>query len=127
MKKIILKKNGLEIGHAIVADDKAQEMVDIYKDNYNIFPEYEEKDKDGNLTGKIIKPDHSVDVVDLSQDYDTLLAECYAKRIEEYPTLGAQMDAMFHARQGDLSQLDLIDDQIKAVKIKYPKPVKEIQ
>lgn len=39
MKKIILKQFGNELGHAIVEDDKAQEMVDIYLSNYKGLPE----------------------------------------------------------------------------------------
>lgn len=125
MKKIILKKDGIEVGHAIVIDEKAQEQADIYKDNYKIFPDYEETDRDGNLTGKIIKSYYSVEIIDLSQDYDTLLTECYAKRMSEYPSLEDQMDAFFHARQGNTVQLQEIDNLIIAVKLKYPKPVKE--
>ena len=38
-----------------------------------------------------------------------------------YPNIGDQLDALFWAREGDDSQLKLLDDQIKAVKAKYPK------
>ena len=34
MKKVILNQSGIELGHAIVEDDKAQEQADIYLDNY---------------------------------------------------------------------------------------------
>ena len=34
MKKVILKQFGNELGHAIVEDDKAQEMQSIYLENY---------------------------------------------------------------------------------------------
>lgn len=39
MKKVILKQFGFELGHAIVEDDKAQEMIDIYLSNYKGMPE----------------------------------------------------------------------------------------
>lgn len=39
MKKVILKQFGTELGHAIVEDDKAQEMIDIYLSNYKGLPE----------------------------------------------------------------------------------------
>ena len=38
-----------------------------------------------------------------------------------YPAIGDQLDALFWAREGDDSQLKLFDEQIKAVKAKYPK------
>mgnify|MGYP003138636282 FL=1 len=38
-----------------------------------------------------------------------------------YPAIGDQLDALFWAREGDDSQLKLLDEQIKAVKAKYPK------
>ena len=38
-----------------------------------------------------------------------------------YPQIGDQLDALYWARQGDDSQLKLFDEQIKAVKEKYPK------
>lgn len=125
MKKVILKQNNIEVGHAIVEDDKAQEMVTIYKQDYKIFQPYPELDESGNPTGLIISPDHSVEIIDLSQDYDFLLSECYKNRIAEYPTLADQMDAFFHSRQGDNTQLLSIDAQISTVKLKYPKPIKE--
>lgn len=39
MIKVILKQFGSELGHAIVEDDKAQEMVEIYLSNYKGLPE----------------------------------------------------------------------------------------
>lgn len=39
MKKVILKQFGSELGHAIVEDDKAQEMIEIYLSNYKGLPE----------------------------------------------------------------------------------------
>lgn len=46
----------------------------------------------------------------------------WARRREEYPDIGDQLDALFKARQGDTIQLDAIDGQIAAVKAKHPKP-----
>ena len=46
----------------------------------------------------------------------------YAEAREgSYPKIGDQLDALFWAREGDDSQLKLFDEQIKAVKAKYPK------
>ena len=39
MKKIILKQFGVELGHAIVEDDKAQEQAAIFLDNYKGLPQ----------------------------------------------------------------------------------------
>ena len=39
MKKIILKQFGLELGHAIVEDDKTQEQSSIFLDNYKGLPQ----------------------------------------------------------------------------------------
>ena len=51
MKKVILKKEGLELGFAIVEDDKAQEMVDIYLDNYK-------------------GDEYTTEIVDITQEYN---------------------------------------------------------
>lgn len=51
MKKIILKKDNIEIGRAIVEDDKAQEMVDIYLDNYK-------------------GDEYTTEIVDITQEYN---------------------------------------------------------
>lgn len=103
MKKVILKKDGLEIGFAIVEDDKAMEMADIYH-NDNKGEEY------------------SVEVLDLTQDYDYLLAECIKNRIAEYPKPEEFMNQFFDNNEIGLQELQAKRLQVKS---KYPKPVKE--
>ena len=124
MKKVIVKHNGIEIGNAIIEDDKAQEMADIYKDNYKIFEPYEVIDENKNPTGVFVYPEHSVEVVDLSQDYDFLFAECIKNRIQEYPSPAEFMNVYFDGGSQAIEQLQQKRLEIKA---KYPKPVKANQ
>lgn len=70
MKKVILNKNGEYIGHAIVEDSNEQEMVNIYKQNYNIFEPYEKIDELNKPTGIFIYPEHSVQIIDITQEYN---------------------------------------------------------
>ena len=44
--------------------------------------------------------------------------EYQRKRVEEYPSIGDQLDMIYHAGQGG----DAFQAAIKAVKDKYPKP-----
>jgi hypothetical protein len=68
---------------------------------------------------------YTIETIDLNQDYDFLLEQCYKNRQAEYPSVTDQLDALFHARQGDMSALEALDAQKAAVKAKYPKPIKE--
>jgi len=46
------------------------------------------------------------------------------KRAEDYPALSEQLDALWHAMdQGALPKAEPFYSQIRAVKVKYPKPV----
>ena len=73
-------------------------------------------DRDGNLIGTedIVIPDLSFDLA----------------RKKEYPPVGDQLDAIWKAldflnREGinlPVSALDMLDNQILAIKAKYPKP-----
>jgi len=58
----------------------------------------------------------TVDVKDLSQDYDFLLAQCYERRKKKYGTIEEQMDMMYHGTW---------KDHIKKVKDEELKPIKE--
>ena len=42
-------------------------------------------------------------------------------RLNAYPSIEDQMDALYWARQGDSSKQEEIDAKISAVKTKYPK------
>lgn len=75
------------------------------------------------IKNKVFGPDeYTVEIIDLSLDPEYLLDQCYKNRIAEYPSLGDQLDAFFHYRQGNASAFEDLDNQIKAVKLKYPKP-----
>lgn len=43
-------------------------------------------------------------------------------RSNEYPSIGEQLGALYESRQGNDKPIKDIDDRIKAVKAKYPKP-----
>lgn len=103
MKKVILKHNGVEVGSAIVEDEKSQEMADIYADNYK-------------------GEEFTVEIVDISQDYDYLLSECFKNRLAEYPSPQDFMNAFFDG--GDVAIQELQANRL-LIKSKYPKPVKE--
>ena len=45
-------------------------------------------------------------------------------RRESYPEIGTQLDALYWAREGDNTKLNAIDDQIKAIKTRYPKDMR---
>lgn len=47
-------------------------------------------------------------------------------RAQAYPPLGDQLDALYWSRNGDTSQLDLIDEKISEVKATYPKDMTPI-
>jgi len=88
------------MGHAIVEDDKAQEMMDIYLDNYK-------------------GEEFTVEVIDISQDHDFLLSECIKNRKAEYPTMEDFMNAYFDG--GEIAVQELQNKRL-AIKAKYPKP-----
>lgn len=59
----------------------------------------------------------------MTQDeYNQLLEQCRLNRAYAYPPIGDQLDAAFHARQGDPSAQQAIDQEIASVKAQYPKP-----
>jgi hypothetical protein len=43
-------------------------------------------------------------------------------RLDEYPSIGDQLDALYHARHGDPTALAAIDARIAEVKARHPKP-----
>ena len=119
MKKIIVTEQNGKIWEYIEYNGEVLAQIHLLGHG---SPERDELDENGIPTGNKIPADFSVEIFDLSQDHDFLLSECYKNRTAEYPSLADQMDAFFHARQGSDSQLNAIDEQIKAVKLKYPKP-----
>jgi len=165
MKKVILKQFGAEVGHALVENEKVQEMTEIYLSNYKGLPErwevyvegihqadqiIEEKiviDQEAiaeipavmNELGDIVqeaipaipaishkevllKAEFTVEVFDLEQDYDFLLAECIKKRVAEYPKAEDFLNSYF---DGGGAEIQKLREQRLAIKAKYPKPTKE--
>jgi hypothetical protein len=52
----------------------------------------------------------------------------YGERRElEYPSIGDQLDALYHARHGDSTMLLAVDKRIKEVKEKYPKDTPDVK
>jgi len=62
--------------------------------------------------------EYEIEIIDLSQDYDFLLQECYQNRQKEYGSIQDQMDEQFH-------DFDAWKQRIQSIKDKYPKPIKE--
>lgn len=100
MKKVILKQFNNEIGHAIVEDDKAQEMIQIYQSNY-------------------VGEGYTIDVIDLNADIEYQLKVCIANRMAEYPTPTDFMNAFF---DGGESAIEALQAKRLEIKAKYPKP-----
>jgi hypothetical protein len=69
-----------------------------------------------------LKAEYTVDVIDLSSDYDYQLQECIKNRIQEYPKPEDFMNAYFDGGEVALNELRT---KRLSVKAKYQKPVKE--
>lgn len=119
MKRLLVKVNGQIIDQTQGPDADLAEWLKGNEDAGK-FPFHWE----GDIDNRVLVKDYTVEYIDLTLDYEWLLSEVHRKRREEYPSLGDQMDAMFKARQGDNADLLAIDNKIKAVKAKYPRPVK---
>lgn len=60
----------------------------------------------------------------IDEHREALAASGYRdERRSAYPSVGAQLDALYHARQGHPGRLEAIDEQITRVKERFPKPV----
>lgn len=72
----------------------------------------------GNQQIFYIVPKHyTAEIIDLDQDYDYQLQECYRKRIQAYGTVGDQLDEQF-------KNFEAWKARIAQVKLDNPKPVK---
>jgi hypothetical protein len=67
-----------------------------------------------------VKADYVIEIIDLEQDADYLLQECYRKRRAEYPDMADYMDGLV---KGDEVQKQKYINDCLAVKAKYPKPL----
>jgi hypothetical protein len=68
-----------------------------------------------SITEYLHPQEFTVDIKDLSQDYDFLLAQCYERRKKKYGTIEEQVDMMYHGTW---------KDHVKKVKDEEPKPIK---
>ncbi len=68
-----------------------------------------------NGTSEISKDDIKTKMAELQTDYDN--KEYQRNRASEYPSIGEQLDLIYHAGQGG----DAFQAAIKAVKDKHPK------
>lgn len=58
-------------------------------------------------------------------DEEKVLLDCWKKRLTEYPSAHAWMEADYEARvEGNTSKRDLLDKQVMLVRKKYPAPDK---
>lgn len=64
-----------------------------------------------------LKADYILEIIDLSQDKDFLLQECYKARAAEYGSLEFQLDYIYH------NGLDAWKAHIEQVKLNNPKPI----
>tara|TARA_R100000781_G_scaffold84946_1_gene52326 strand:+ start:133 stop:576 length:444 start_codon:yes stop_codon:yes gene_type:complete len=77
------------------------------------FPLNQDEDLDDYQSGTIQEPDETFATIDYR-----------LARQRTYPSLGTQFDALYWAREGDDSKQKAVDDQIKAIKERYPKDMK---
>lgn len=69
----------------------------------------------------LLKADYTIEIIDLEQDYNWLLSECYRKRKEEYPKMEDYLDGVV---KNDEEQKREYIDKCLEVKRKYPKPIR---
>ena len=73
----------------------------------------QEEDLDDYQSGTVESPDETFATIDYKE-----------ARKRTYPAIGTQLDALFWEREGDASKQKAVDDQIKAIKERYPKDMK---
>ena len=73
---------------------------------------------DISRTEILLPAEYTYEIVDLANDYDYQLQECYEKRKLEYGSIEDQLDEIYH-------NLTIWRARIKKIKEKHPKPVKE--
>jgi hypothetical protein len=74
-------------------------------------------DEEGNTTGEIFPAEYTVEVTDITAQYN--LEQAIKNRINEYPNLGDFMNAFFDGDQA--SNLEELKQKRLAIKAKYPK------
>jgi hypothetical protein len=74
----------------------------------------------------LLKADYTIEIIDLEKDYDYLLQQCYENRKKEYPIIEELANALFWKEQGDSSKYNEYIKKCEEVKMKYPKPIKEM-
>lgn len=91
----------------------------LYRDEDNNIYAYEpDGSQDHLINGKIAITQAEADEIIADQQAQQFAAQSYSeKRRLEYPTIGEQLDALYHAGVFPASMAE----QIKAVKLKYPK------
>tara|TARA_A100001201_G_C4053209_1_gene190262 strand:- start:5 stop:304 length:300 start_codon:yes stop_codon:yes gene_type:complete len=87
----------------------------LYPNVVNISDKYGIFDANGNSVA-VDEDAVAKKVAELQADYDS--KEYQRKRVEEYPSIGDQLDALYHA---NVFPSDMAS-KIQAVKNKYPKP-----
>lgn len=74
-----------------------------------------------DTTFYLIKADYTIEIKDLTLDYDWQLQECYRKRLDEYPSIQVMVEALYEEDNARISELKT---QRAAVKTKHKKPVR---
>jgi hypothetical protein len=102
MKKVIVKNlEGIET-HGAEMEDPASWIEEGVAQNWWGLP-----------------GDYELEVIDLDHDAEWILAQCYAKRVSEYPPASDWLDGLV---KKDQAQMDKYIADCLAVKAKYPKP-----
>jgi DNA repair exonuclease SbcCD ATPase subunit len=73
------------------------------------------------ITAKNTKQTNEERVKEQEETYKNQSLDYKAIRSQSYPPVGDQLDALYWARNGDTSQLEVIDAKINEVKETYPK------
>jgi hypothetical protein len=69
-----------------------------------------------------IKADYVIEIIDLDNNYEYLLAKCYENRRAAYPPIENYVDGIV---KGDTAQVQDYIDACLLVKATYPKPTQE--
>lgn len=144
MKKIRIKHRKTDYAVEFKSDDQAfidaeiaritakaqlwksgREVVEFSEsyDEADVLSRRSESVGEGVINYVTLRAEYEIIEVDLTQDYEWLLSECYRQRLAEYPTLAEISEALMEKFGENRPQkFDEIHNKRMAVKAKYKKP-----
>jgi len=120
MKKVIIKNLAGIQTHGAEMPDPSQWIADCVANNYCGLPEREELDDLGNFTGKILPPEYTIEIIDITYEHE--LDKVVQKRRSLYPSPEEFMNAFF---DGGEEAIEELRQRRLEVKENNPKPKKK--